>query len=303
MVMGTYDPLGLISLALLHRKLLLCRLYGPQVATGWDADLPPDEKIRWAAWFLDLLMPAEAIFPQSTKPANASGSRRLAGFGDASLQAICVVVYVVWTDKDGTSHPRVLTGKCRVAPLSGTTVPRGELQAIVVLHRLLLTVAEAFPYRFSSISAFSDSLCSLGALHKPCSTLKPYFGNRVLEILRLREQLKMYTDDLAPVSHIPGEDNPADIGTRGSVNIGDLGPGSTWQLGASFLNNEFETWPRMTIEDAESNPPPPEECRVLFGTTAAEDAQKVCSWRRRYWKKSAPNHGWANSSEDWGTKL
>ena len=35
-----------------------------------------------------------------------------------------------------------------MAPLSGTTVPRGELQALVVLHRLILTVVEAFPYRF-----------------------------------------------------------------------------------------------------------------------------------------------------------
>ena len=75
-------------------------------------------------------------------------------------------LYVVWTDAQGVRHPRVLTGKCRVSPLHGTTVPRGELQALVVLHRLLLTVVQAFPYKFSTVSAYTDSMCSLGALHK-----------------------------------------------------------------------------------------------------------------------------------------
>ena len=44
MVMGVYDPLGLVSPALLHGKLLLRRLYGPETSAAWDADLPRDEK-------------------------------------------------------------------------------------------------------------------------------------------------------------------------------------------------------------------------------------------------------------------
>ena len=198
MVMGTYDPLGLISPALIHGKLLLRKLYGPQFDAGWDSALPQEERERWAAWFGDLLTPSEATFPRSTRPRNAAGAPRLAGFGDASLSAICAVLYVVWSDRAGRNHSRVLTGKCRVAPLSGTTVPRGELQALVVLHRLILTVVEAFPYRFQSVSTFTDSLCSLGALQKPCSSMKPYFGNRVLEIVRLREQIGTYTGRSRP---------------------------------------------------------------------------------------------------------
>ena len=58
MVMGTYDPLGLASPALLHGKLLLRRLYAPHVKGGWDSDLPGSE----------VLVPVEATFPRSTKP-------------------------------------------------------------------------------------------------------------------------------------------------------------------------------------------------------------------------------------------
>ena len=225
MVMGVYDPLGLVSPALLHGKLLLRRLYGPQIVGGWDTDLPLDEKQRWAKWFQTLLSPVEATFPRSTRPKQAVGSPRLAGFGDASLTALCVVLYVIWTDERGQHHSRVLTGKCRVAPLTGTTVPRGELQAIVVLHRLIATVIDAFPYRFQSVSTFTDSLCSIGALNKPCSSLRPFFANRVLEVLRIREQLANFTDDLSPLSHVPGEINPADIGnSRTSEHRGSWPP-------------------------------------------------------------------------------
>ena len=140
MVMGLYDPLGLVSPALVHDKLLLRRLYGASAVGGWDSDMPAEEKKHWAAWFDLLLVPAEATFPRSTKPEDAVGSPRLVWFGDSSMLAMCAVIYVAWTDSRGVHHPRILAGKCRVSPLCGTTVPRGELQALVMLHRMLLAI-------------------------------------------------------------------------------------------------------------------------------------------------------------------
>ena len=65
MVMSLYDPLGLISPALVRGKILLRRLYDSSIAQSWDSDLPREEKHRWADWFGDLLEPAEATFPRS----------------------------------------------------------------------------------------------------------------------------------------------------------------------------------------------------------------------------------------------
>ena len=107
-------------------KLLLRRLYGSDSNKGWDADINLEEKKRWAAWFRILLVPAEACFPRSTKPEGAVGLPRLVGFGDSSMVALCVVLYIVWTDSQGVHHPRVLAGKCRVSPLHGTTIPAGS---------------------------------------------------------------------------------------------------------------------------------------------------------------------------------
>ena len=73
MVMGLYDPLGLISPTLTRGKLLLRRLYGNKAVGGWDHDMPQEEKVRWADWFDELLVPAEASFPRSTRPEDAVG--------------------------------------------------------------------------------------------------------------------------------------------------------------------------------------------------------------------------------------
>ena len=183
------------------------------------------------------------------------------GFGDASMSALCAVVYIIWTDCDGNHFPRVLTGKCRVAPLLGTTIPRGELQALLVLHRLIATVTEAYPFRPKSISVYTDSLCSIGALQKLTASLKPYFANRVMEIIRIRATLITSTDDLAPVSHV--------LGTRGTVGVGELGPGSTWQLGPSFISGDYNEWPRTEPTVLANSAVPDEESQAFFSNNQA----------------------------------
>ena len=214
MVMALYDPLGLVGPALVTGKLLLRRLYSPSRVTSWDSDLPAVEKQKWASWFSVLSSSKEATFPRTTRPENAVGAPRLVGFCDSSEVAVCAALYVVWATEDGKATARLLMAKCRVAPLLGMTVPRGEMQSLAILTRLLVVAVEAFPARFQSISSYTDSMCSIGALSKTSTALKPYFGNRVSEIQHLRVQLAEYTDDLAPVHHIPGSRNPADVGTR-----------------------------------------------------------------------------------------
>ena len=261
MVMGLYDPLGLIGPALVTGKLMLRRLYDVEQVSGWDQDVPRGEKQRWASWFASLLASGEAVFPRSTRPENAVGRPRMVGFCDSSEVAVCASLYVVWeTLRDGMSS-RLLMAKCRVAPLLGMTVPRGEMQALTILTRLLLVVAEAFPEKFLSISSYTDSMCSLGALAKMSTTMKPYFGNRVSEIHHVRARLAELTDDLPPVHHIPGQDNPADIGTRSGVRVDELTLGSLWQTGPAFLREAFETWPVTGDEVRRASAVPPEEIK------------------------------------------
>ena len=154
-------------------------------------------------------------------------------------------------------------------------MPRGELQALVVMHRLLLTVAEAFPGSFLSVSAYTDSACCLGALGKTRTTMKPFFAHRVSEIAWLREQLQGFAEEVDEVQHIPGVDNPADVGTRGLGCMDQLGPESVWQCGPAFLSGPFEDWPKMTQEVASTIQVPIVKCRIDSGTSLTAQVEEV----------------------------
>ena len=68
--------------------------------------------------------------------------------------------------------------------------------------------------------------------------------------------------ELPPVSHVPGEQNPADLGTRGEVSVGDLGPSSTWQVGPAFLQEDYSCWPGGLDQDAADQEIPREEVKL-----------------------------------------
>ena len=63
----------------------------------------------------------------------------LLGFGDASRVAYGAVVYV----RRDSVKVSLWTGKCCVAPVKLTTVPRLELLACVLLSKLIVSVKRA----------------------------------------------------------------------------------------------------------------------------------------------------------------
>ena len=148
--------------------------------------------------------------------------------------------------------------------------------SLVILHHLALVVSEAFPAYFASISMFTDSMCSLGALQKEGGVLRLFFGNRVSEIKQLWERLLEFTGDLAPVWHVPGLMNPADLGTRGRVSPQVLGPDSVWQCGPKFLLSPFSEWPAVSSENVAAAAPPVEEIKtsLTVSTVSAPSKKK-----------------------------
>ena len=102
-----------------------------------------------------------------------------------------------------------------------------------------------------------------------------------MEIVRLREQIQEMVVELPPVGHVPGVQNPADLGTRGEVSVGDLGPSSTWQVGPAFLQQDYESWPGGLDKDVVFEDIPKEECRMeatsafQVGTSVPESPAQV----------------------------
>ena len=60
----------------------------------------------------------------------------------------------------------------------------------------------------------------------------------------IRVLLGNVVDSVEPVYHLPGEQNPADLGTRGHAALRELGLESVWQKGPHFLTEmDRNKWP------------------------------------------------------------
>ena len=137
-------------------------------------------------------------------------SYRLCGFCDASLSAYAAVIYLSIESED-ESRMRFIAAKTRVAPLKKQSVPRLELLSAVLLARLMDTVRSSLSteLEFSSCHCFTDSHVALCWIRNVEKAWKPFVQNRVAEIwsLLLVESWR----------HIPGDQNPADVASRGTT--------------------------------------------------------------------------------------
>ena len=102
----------------------------------WDTDLPKEEKEQWVGWLLELADETGVTMRRTVRPEGAIGDPVLAGFADASIEAMCAVVYCVWDSTEGPKS-NLLLSKVQVTAVNGKTVPRAELQAMVILTRIL----------------------------------------------------------------------------------------------------------------------------------------------------------------------
>ena len=88
--------------------------------------------------------------------------------------------------------------------------------------------------KVSRISVLGDSECTISSVECDQYVLKQWFGNRTSEVL---EQIKAWQDsdiDVDPIQHWPGDDNPADLVTKGKAKNEDVA-GEKWQEGPIAL--------------------------------------------------------------------
>ena len=160
-------------------------------------------------------------------------SYHLCGFCDASLKAYAAVVYLI-LDTSTQRHIRILASKTRVAPLKTQTIPRLELLSALLLARLVDSVAHALEGEVSLASphCFSDSTVAVFWIRGEDKTWKPFVQNRVQEIRALLPSVHW--------SHCPGQDNPADLPSRGCTHQ-HLSECQFWLTGPEWLKQRSYT--------------------------------------------------------------
>ena len=238
-----FDPLGLISPIGVSGKVLFQELCKDKL--GWDDPISEERSIKWKAWQRELGVVKSIVLPRCVYDGSEGEvlSWQLHGFGDASKQAYCAIVYLVCETTRGI-HVSPLSSKTRVAPLKGLSIPRLELLSARILAVLMNTVYNALKtqIKIDCIRYWLDSMTALYWIFNN-GEWKQWVQYRVSEILKLTNKENW--------GHVEGTNNPADIGSRG-VSASHLRDSQLWWNGPSWLKKGRSEWPRsLAINESE----------------------------------------------------
>lgn len=229
-----FDPLGLIGPIIVRAKIILQRIWNEKL--DWDDTVSPELQSLWNKFYQDLPLIEDLRIPRHALVFQAR-TIELHGYCDASEQAYGACIYARSTN--GTEViTRLLCAKSKVAPLRTITIPRLELSAALLLSRLMTKTVEALHIKIEDIFYWTDSLIVLSWLALEPAQLKTFIGNRVSEIQTLTKVNRW--------SHVPSQENPADIISRG-YGTKHLQESFLWWQGPIWLSKSRKFWP-STVE-------------------------------------------------------
>lgn len=233
-VMSVYDPLGLLGPFMIRAKILLQDIW--RRGTGWDEPLSAEDAATWTDWVKQLPSIKRVAIPRCfTETTEKPKAIELHTFSDASEKAYAAVAYARIVYGNGDVTTRLIAGKCYVAPLKPSTIPRLELQAAVIGSRLAHIISTELPAYFTKKIFWTDSRTVLCWIKTDPRHYKPYVANRLGEIDE--------STDSACWKWVPTADNPADDATKAKEM--SFGPEGIWQNGPKFLREPEENWPQQ----------------------------------------------------------
>ncbi|XP_071581338.1 uncharacterized protein [Temnothorax nylanderi] len=155
-----YDPLGWASPIVIAAKMLMQELWLRKI--DWDAPIPDDLLHQWINYVSDLPNISKIRIPRWTGMRQDKIDVELHGFADASTRAYAAVVFLRIVHSPSNIQVILLAAKTKVAPLKTVSVPRLELNAVVLLIRLIEWIEACLNSR--PISPLSDDPSDYTAL-------------------------------------------------------------------------------------------------------------------------------------------
>ena len=178
-------------------------------------------------------------------PVNSVIAFQIHTFFDASKMAFAAVTYLR-VEHDLGVTVQIIASKSRIAPIKIVTIPRLELLAGLLGANLWINVNENlddFEGKNEGSYFWGDAKVALFWINN--GDQDRYRQNRVIRIRELTDNLPWY--------HVPGDDNPADLPTRG-IFPRELVNNTFWTSGPNWLKESPES--PIKIEE------PQEELRV-----------------------------------------
>nr|XP_039264536.1 uncharacterized protein LOC120340360 [Styela clava] len=228
-----YDPLGFIQPFLIPAKRILQDLCF--LGYSWDDPVEGDLYDGWEKWISTLPSLRELTIQRCYKPEGFEAANvQLHCFCDASRVGYGAVAYLRLENESGEVHCAFVKGTARVTPKKLVTIPRLELTAAVVATEVAHSVTNALDYEIHEICYWTDSMTVLQMLNSRSQRFKTFVANRVNIIQSI--------SDVSQWSHVPTNENPADIASRGLMPD-KLDKAKLWFQGPSFLWQQSVSWP------------------------------------------------------------
>ncbi|XP_073821454.1 uncharacterized protein [Musca autumnalis] len=224
-----FDPLGWLSPIVVTAKILMQQLWLDDI--GWDDPLKPLSLLNWKAFVSSWEGIGQISIPRWVRYFPNS-KIELHGFCDSSESAYAATLYLRVED-GGSVVSNLLVAKSKVAPLKRTSLPRLELCGALLLAELVDSVVPQLDLPKATLTAWSDSTIVLSWLKKPSYSWTTFVANRVAVI-----QEKIGND----WRHVPTNDNPADLATRGRTPS-ELKESFLWWHGPGWLTLDKNKWP------------------------------------------------------------
>ena len=225
-VARVFDPMGFASPVTVRCKLFLQRAWADQ--SEWDAPLSSNLEKEWRELCEELNSSRICVDRHlAWSPASV-----LHVFADASGRACQTVVYLVSGRK-----VTLLFARNHLAPSkSKMSAPRLELVAATLSARVVAFLKNGVSQlRDLPVWFWTDSSCVLLWIRNASPSHPRFVQNRVNEIKGVEGVWR----------HCPGDDNPADLGSRG-VSVPKLLKARVWWHGPVWLPDR-SAWPNLPV--------------------------------------------------------
>ena len=202
-----FDPIGLIAPVLVVAKVIIQSCW--KLDLEWNDAVPDDVSRAYINWKDDLSSLSQLKIPRKVLPTHLYDEASLQVFCDASEKAYGACVYLA-SVKDDIVSSTLISSKCKVAPIKPSTLPRLELLAVHTSAKLATAVKGALSKSKHALNIsvlYSDSTIALSRIKADPARWHTFVSNRVSQI-----QSMLPTTEFI---HVPSEENPADLCSRG----------------------------------------------------------------------------------------
>ncbi|GFW25897.1 putative gag-pol protein [Trichonephila clavipes] len=164
----------------------------------------------------------------------ADNTVELHSFADASSLAYAAAIYCR-QKHNGKIKVQLLVSKTKVASVKQVSIPRLELCDAHLLSKLFKSVLRTLKHYTFDVFSWTDSKIVLSWLSSHPCKWKTFVANRTSEIM-----------EALPTKHwrhVPSNENPADIASRG-IDPKCLPDCMLWWQGPPWLRLETSSWPK-----------------------------------------------------------